>query len=57
MQQDMHIGLQVKYHLFLSDVNEKKFRKMLKYQISLKSVQWEPKSSMRTDGRTDGRTD
>jgi hypothetical protein len=26
------------------------FRKMLKYQISRKSVQWEPSCSMRTDG-------
>jgi len=25
--------------------------KILKYQILLKSVQWEPKCSMRTDGR------
>jgi len=30
---------------------------MLKYQILLKSVQWEPSCSMRTDGQTDGRTD
>jgi len=31
------------------------FRKLRKYQISRKSVQWEP-SSMRTEGRTDERT-
>jgi len=30
---------------------------MLKYQISLKSVQWESSCSMRTDGQRDGRTD
>ena len=32
------------------------FRKILKYQISWKSVQWEPNCSMR-NGRTDRRTD
>jgi len=29
------------------------FIKMLKYQISWKSFQWESSYSMRTDGRTD----
>jgi len=29
------------------------FRKILKYQISRKSFQWEPSSSMRKDGQTD----
>jgi len=28
------------------------FRLILKYQISWKSVRWEPSCSMRTDGRT-----
>jgi hypothetical protein len=32
-------------------------KKILKYQISRKSVEWEPSSSMQTDGRTGGRTD
>jgi len=33
------------------------FEKILKNQISWKSVLWEPSCSMRTDGRTDGWTD
>jgi len=56
------IGLPVKYPLFLSDFNKAQifsadFRKILKYQFSRKSVQWEPSCSMRTDGRTGGKTD
>ena len=54
----MYIGTHVKYPLFLSHCNETwifqaGFRKILKYQISLKSVKWEPSCSMRTDDRTD----
>jgi hypothetical protein len=52
-------ALHVKNPLFLSDFNEtwvytRVFRKkkILKYQISWKSVQWEPSCSMRTDGQT-----
>ena len=33
------------------------FEKFPKYQISWKSVQWEPYCSMRIDGRTDGQND
>jgi len=45
--------------LFLSDFNDTwifstYFRNTLKYQISWKSVEWEPSCSMRTDGQTDG---
>jgi hypothetical protein len=52
----MYIGLHVKYPLFFSDFYEASVlstdcRKILRYQISLKSVQWEP-GSMRTDGQT-----
>ena len=53
----IYIGLNIKYPLFLSGCNEScifltSFRKILKYQISWQSFQWE-----RTDGRTDGQTD
>jgi hypothetical protein len=49
-------GLHVKYALFFSDFNENwisltDFQKIIKYQISWKSVQWEP-SFMRKDGQT-----
>jgi len=54
----MYIGLYVKYLLFMLDFNETwilsiGFRKILKYEILWKSIQWEPSFSMRTDGRTD----
>jgi hypothetical protein len=60
--QNMCIGLHVNYPLFLSDFKEtwifsKVFRKIHRYQISWKSVQWLPSFFMRTDRRTDGRTD
>jgi len=53
----MYIGPRVLYPLFLPDYNETcifstDLRKMFKYQMSLKSVQWEPMCSKWTDGRT-----
>jgi hypothetical protein len=39
------------------EVSRQIFEKFLKYQISWKSVQWEPSCFMGTDGQTDGRTD
>jgi len=53
----MYIELHVNCPLFLPDFNETwtlstQLRKIPKYQISWKSVQWEPSCSMRTDGRT-----
>jgi len=53
----MYTGLRVKYRLFLYDVTVTwifsiDFRKLLKYQISWKSVQCETSCSMRTDGQT-----
>ena len=58
----MYIGLYVKCRLLLWDLNEnwifsKDFRKILKYQIAWKFVQWETNCSMRTDGQTDRQTE
>jgi len=61
MWSKMCFGSHVRCLLFWSDLNKTwlfwtDLRKLLKYQISWKSVQWEPSCSMRTDGRTDGQT-
>ena len=57
----MYIGLHVQYPLFLPDFNETwnfsiDFRKILKYQISWKSVHLGV-ALFPADGQTDGRTD
>ena len=51
--QKMYIRPHVKYALFLSDFGETwilstHLRKIFKYQVSLKSAQWDPSYSMRT---------
>jgi hypothetical protein len=59
----MYTGLRVKYPLFLSHFNQTRvlstdFRnKNLKYQISWKSVHWEPSASIQLDTRTGGMSD
>jgi hypothetical protein len=55
----MYISLHVMYLLSLSDFNEiwilsTNFKKILKYQISWKFVQWEHNCSMQIDGRMEG---
>jgi hypothetical protein len=52
--------LHIKCPLFLTELNQiwylRGFRKLLKYQISWRPIQWEPKCSKRTDGRADTQT-
>jgi len=54
----MHKFIHVTCPLLLSDFNETlifstEFRKMIKYQLSLNSVHWEPSCSMRMGEQTD----
>jgi len=58
----MYTSPHVKHPLFLSDFNQTRisrriFKTFLKYHVSRKFVQWEPRCSMRADGRTYGQTD
>ena len=53
----MFTGIHVRHPIFLPDFNETwvvstDLRKILKYKISRKSVQWVPSFSMLTDGHT-----
>ena len=53
-------GLHVKCPIVLYDFNQiwissKDFHKSPQYQVSRKSVRWDPRSCMRTDGRTSRR--
>jgi hypothetical protein len=55
----MYIGLHVKCScscqiLMKLEFSRQYFQKVFKFQISWKSVKWEPRCSMRTDGQTDG---
>jgi len=57
----MYIGLNIKYPLVLSDFNQTwillaEFQKN-KYQISWKSIQWEPSCTMQKDTWAQGGTD
>jgi len=64
IQRDIIINvncLHVKFPLLSSDFNEAwiistDFRKILKYQISRKSVHWDPRFSMKVDGRAERQT-
>jgi hypothetical protein len=58
----LYTGLHVKQPLLLSNVYKTlifktNFRKILKYQISLKTVYWEKSGSMRTHTQTDEQAD
>jgi len=54
MIKKMHTGLDINYPLFMSVINQiwifsTDFRKILKYHMSCKSVQWKRSCSMRRD--------
>jgi len=57
IRRDTVINVHRSWQIFTELEFFRHFQKVLKYQIPLKSVKWEPSCSMRTDRWMDGQTD